>query len=333
MFNFSHYQSKALYNSMTPWFLIKVKTGKFLANLISSVIPDKEKRHLLRDRLNPLNPSRCVKYMATHYCNSDHSYNIKIEDGYENTIWICWLQGIEQSPNIIKNCINSVKLFKKENQRIILLSEKNLSDYAELPVTIIRKWKQGYICNAHFADILRVYLMLRYGGYWMDATCMLTRPIPKEIDESPVFLFRSHGEFSFTYIQNCFIHSINNHYIMSRWYSAIIDYWENEKKPIHYFLHHFLFVALLANDKQFRDGFKKIPIITDEAMNFLGKELNNGMNYTNEIIEEARQLSFVQKLNYKFPQELLNNKQSLASVLSDPDFIFNKSSHTSNFLI
>ena len=302
---------------MDSWFYIKVKTCKFLANTISALVFDRQKRHALRDKLDPLNPQRCIAYLKKHYTDvSVITMDAKNEGS--NNIWICWLQGVDNAPEIVKNCIRSVEGLNKGSKNVVILTSKNLHQYAQLPSFIEEKWKNGLISHAHFTDILRVYLMVRYGGYWIDATCMQTSPIPKEIAEQPVFLFRSHGDFSFTLIQNCFLHSQQNQYIMAKWYAAMIAYWKNENKTIHYFVHHLLFQALLQKDDTFKVCFDKIPVLSDEGMHVTLHHLLAGERFTEERIHEAQKTSFIQKLSYKFSETLLKDKQSIASYLSEP---------------
>ena len=91
----------------------------------------------------------------------------------EDIIWICWLQGKENAPDIIKCCLNSVK----ENSRdflVKIINESNLDSYVTLPDYIIRKWKQGIIPNALFSDLIRLELLIKYGGLWLDSTVLMT---------------------------------------------------------------------------------------------------------------------------------------------------------------
>lgn len=308
---------------MTLCFFLKVKIGKLYANIVSGFIRDRAKRHALRERLDPLNPKRCIDYLASHYTDVAPIKESTNFAANKNMIWICWLQGQEQAPDIIKNCLKSIEHFKKDSQEIILITKQNFRKYTNIPEPIIQKWKRGRISNTHFSDILRVYLMATYGGYWIDATCMQTSPIPAAIDDLPVFLFRSHGEFSFTFIQSCFIHSDPNHYIMRKWCASIFAYWEKENHLIHYFTLHLLFQALLLKDEKFKEEFDKIPVLNDEPMHLLLTALFQGDIYTKELMEKASNISFIQKLSYKFSPELLKDKHSLASALSNPSFFNN----------
>ena len=95
-----------------------------------------------------------------------------------NTVWICWLQGIENAPKLVKNCYKSVRHNVKDMD-IVVLDEKNLFNYVSLPDYIVKKWKNKTITNTHFSDIIRLNILNLHGGLWLDATTYLTGPLPK----------------------------------------------------------------------------------------------------------------------------------------------------------
>lgn len=302
---------------MTICFYLKVKIGKLFANLVSAFIRDKEKRHKLRERLDPLSPARCVDYLKryTHCSPQTFSSDDKIAD---DTIWTCWLQGRNQAPPLVANCLNSIEHYKRQNQKMVLITADNYSNYVDLPSIIIEKWHKGIISNTHFSDILRVHLLARHGGYWIDATCLQVAPMPLYIEQLPLFLFRSHGEFSFTLIQSCFIYCRKNSYVLQKWSAVIDQYWKQENSLIHYFTLHLMFIALVEEDSTFRKEFESIPQKDDEAMHYLLKKMMAGHHFTDTLLDEACQQLFVQKLTYKFSPDLLSDKQSIANALSVP---------------
>jgi len=44
----------------------------------------------------------------------------------------------------------------------------------ELPGYIVEKWEKGRIPAAMFSDLLRVELLIKYGGTWIDSTVFCT---------------------------------------------------------------------------------------------------------------------------------------------------------------
>ncbi len=300
---------------MSPLFYLKVKVGKFLANIVSAFVRNRERRHQLRERLDPLNPKRCVRYITRHYVSAEPIAPV-VDDRQWFPVWVCWLQGIDEAPQLVVNCIRSIEQFKYEEQEVVVVTSANYAQYVELPDYVVRKWQQGIIKNAHFADILRIHLLARHGGCWIDATCLLTAPVPRHLVDSPIFMFRSHGEFAYTYIQNCFICGQKNNYVLRKWCGVVDAYWSQETMTLQYFLHHLTFIAILRSDARFREAFEQVPVLSDEPMHVLLPALVDGARYTDELMEKARQTSFVQKLTYKFTPALLDEPQSLAYVLS-----------------
>ena len=94
-------------------------------------------------------------------------------------IWIFWWQGLENMPEVVRICYNSVienagehpvHLVTKENYRLYISELPDLDD-------ILEHLRRGSLIYAHFSDIVRCYLLYVYGGAWVDATILLTDKI------------------------------------------------------------------------------------------------------------------------------------------------------------
>ena len=302
---------------MTLLFYIKVKVGKFLANVCSMFVRNREKRHRLRNRLDPLNPERCIRYLKRHYTQQPAIAEYE-GDTLQNPVWVCWLQGLEQAPTLVQNCVSSIRRNLSPDQQLVIVTASNYADYVDLSPIIVDKWQRGIITNTHFSDLFRIYALARHGGCWIDATCLLMRPIPSDILLSPLYIMRTHGEFSYTMIQSCFMCCRKNNYVIRKWCAAMNAYWEHENSLVNYFTLHLMFIALLHQDEQFRTIFSQVPVASDEPMHLLLRPLTSGAAYSEALIDQARAATFVQKLTYKFPQRFLDDAQSLASFLSQP---------------
>lgn len=116
-------------------------------------------------------------FLFKHYqvLNKD---NIPIPDVnyYKECIWVCWLQGEENAPNLIRICINQIRE-QSNGHRVILISLKNYSEYVTIPQDIVDKYQKGILLPAHFSDLIRYQLLYRYGGAWLDSTIFATQPI------------------------------------------------------------------------------------------------------------------------------------------------------------
>lgn len=91
-------------------------------------------------------------------------------------IWVFWYQGEESMPDIIRMCYNSI-CQNANGRKVVLLTKDNVGDYVQMPAFIMEKVKKGYITFTHLSDLVRVSLLYKYGGTWMDATLLTTAPI------------------------------------------------------------------------------------------------------------------------------------------------------------
>ena len=121
-----------------------------------------------------------LKYAkALRKFNEEYLENVEHKDS--NKVWICWLQGIENAPNLVKYCYKSIKE-NLADRDIVLITSQNMQKYVQFPDFIMEKWKLGQITNTHITDLLRLELLIRYGGMWVDATVLCTsrsEDIPK----------------------------------------------------------------------------------------------------------------------------------------------------------
>lgn len=117
-------------------------------------------------------------------------------------IWQYWAQGYGNVPAVVRRCLDSVDHFASD-YTIIRLSDSNLSDYLDVPEFI--QTKRAQMTVAHFSDLLRLMLLKTYGGIWMDATILLTGPIPEEYARQDFFVFRRDpAEPHFRYWRNVY---------------------------------------------------------------------------------------------------------------------------------
>ena len=68
-----------------------------------------------------------------------------------------------------------------------------MNKYVQFPNYIIEKWNAGLITNTHMTDLLRLELLIRYGGMWVDATVLCTsrsKNIPKYYFDSELFFYQ-----------------------------------------------------------------------------------------------------------------------------------------------
>ena len=91
-------------------------------------------------------------------------------------IWVFWAQGEENMPELVRACYKN--LCKHNGEAVKLLTMENLSDYVEIPSFVFDKLKRGTMTYTHFSDLLRVSLLAKHGGIWVDSTCWVAQEIP-----------------------------------------------------------------------------------------------------------------------------------------------------------
>ena len=109
----------------------------------------------------------------------------ELKHEHPKVIWWCWLQGYDAAPPIVKACYNSLmREFKgsrvqevqglNDDYEIKVIDGENWKEYIELPDFIVKKWEKKQIPPALFSDLLRLELLIKYGGTWIDSTVLCT---------------------------------------------------------------------------------------------------------------------------------------------------------------
>lgn len=198
------------------------------------------------------------KYNNIEYCNNDIN-NIKCP------IWICWFQGEENAPLIVKKCIESIR--KNSNGHPVnLITYNNYKNYVQLPKHIMEKFESGEIILPNFSDILRACLLRDYGGIWLDATIYLTKSLPEDIFDMTLFSIKDKlYENNYKYISNCqwafFAFASKKDSIFCNMVMDIFDrYWKEEDTAIDYFIVDYIIACCIKNNKIIKNMFDSIPI-------------------------------------------------------------------------
>lgn len=200
--------------------------------------------------------------MEKKYCNIleqfDEDYDESLPHEMSNKVWVCWFQGIENAPDIVRKCYSSIKdnMIDKE---IILVSEDNMMQYVRFPEYILKKWKNGIISHAQMADLLRLELLINYGGMWIDATVFCSsNNIPDYFFDSDLFFFQclkpgrdGHSH----YLSSWLISAKSNNKILMAVRDLCHAYWRDNDSVWDYFLiHDFMSIVL----ERYQDDWKKI---------------------------------------------------------------------------
>lgn len=214
-------------------------------------------------------------------------------------IWICWFQGYENAPPLVRACINSVRRAFR-GWEITVLSQKNISDYVRLPDYIVKKHERGIIPPAQYSDLLRAELLCRYGGLWCDTTLLCTasdRP-PACLTEGDFFVFKSldlsRDDETPTVASSWLIYSARpGNRILLKTRALLYAYWRRENVLKDYFLFH-IFFAMAA--RKYGGDWQDVPVFNNHSPHVLQFELERA--YTKARWEQILAMSDFHKLNH-----------------------------------
>jgi len=184
----------------------------------------------------------------------------------DRPIWWCWLQGIENAPSIVRACYNSLvqgEWFKIHGYEVKVIDAENWREYVELPDYIVKKWEKGRIPAAMFSDLLRVELLIEYGGTWIDSTVLCTGygtqipQITQKYLEADLFVFQYTKQGSVPVsISNWFISACSNNEVLMVLREMLYAYWKDYDCVLDYYIFH-LFFAMIS--KEFPEQMAAMP--------------------------------------------------------------------------
>lgn len=221
-------------------------------------------------------------------------------------IWYLWLQGEDKMPEIPQLCLYSIRKFSNGHP-VLVLSWNNLHEYVDLPAYIKNLYNEGYITSTHFSDILRMALLSQRGGLWLDATVLVTKPLPDEIFKEPIFSIKNK---SFGYfVSDCrwtgfCMAGWRNSVLARNVYEIFCEYWKRNKYLIDYFFIDFVIDILYNSNNEIRNLIDEVPY-NNENVHKLAPLLCKKFDETQ--FQELTKDTFLFKLNWRrYTQEELN---------------------------
>lgn len=244
-----------------------------------------------------------------------------LEHKRSKILWFCWLQGLEQAPSVVKACYNSLKR-NLPYREVKVIDNENWKEYVELPEYIVKKWEQGRIPAALFSDLLRLELLIKYGGTWIDSTVLCTglnenhnendnksrivelENKAKQYLDADLFLFQYTKQGSIPIsISNWFITACSNNEVLMVLRELLYAYWRDYDCTLDYYIFH-LFFSLLS--KEYPDTIIDMPY--GQSMNSLALLHHWGEKF--DLIKWEKLTSKVSfhKLAFRVDENVKNNK-------------------------
>lgn len=241
------------------------------------------------------------------------------EQEYEERVWFCWLQGLDNSPNMVKTCLKSQQLIFGDKVTVVDFS--NYQEWVTLPDFVVEKYRKGIIPGASFSDLLRLELLIKYGGTWIDSTVLATKPsVEGETDkkspiekifQSDLFFYRYFNGKQVVGLSNWFLHSKPNNPVLMDVRDALYAYWKRYDCVLNYYMFH---LFLDYSCKRYPVYTEKMPRLNSYNALILRDNLHK--NYNEQKWSELTSHVWFHKLNYRQEDEALRNPNSFWSKIN-----------------
>lgn len=236
------------------------------------------------------------------YSPTEISQEYSLENNIESdcNIWIFWYQGFDCMPELVKSLYRNA-LNKRGRHKLVLLEKNNIDEYINLPDYIWNKVDKGIISLTHLSDIIRMYILSEYGGYWIDSTIFLSNEIP--VYNTPFYSIKQKG-FSVDHVSGeknwtSFFIGTGKKNIMAKYVLEIfLNYWKTENMMISYLLIDYCIAIAYDHIAKLSDIILELPY-DNKNVHKMASCLNDDFDFEkwNELVKSQT----VFKLSYKIP--------------------------------
>ena len=181
-------------------------------------------------------------------------------------IWLYWHQGFEHAPPIIEKCISSWRS-SNSDWKISTLdwsSVRTIIDVTDIETI----YRSRSINLAGVSDLIRLALISKYGGLWIDATVLALKPLEQwlSMDQS-FFAFSDPGKDRL--LSTWFLLGKEDSIISKVWYTSSLDYWLKRSwsnRP--YYWCHYLFNRLYSENEEIRKEWNRRQKISADGPHY-----------------------------------------------------------------
>ncbi|MFZ4796181.1 MAG: capsular polysaccharide synthesis protein [Bacteroidia bacterium] len=274
---------------------IDIFTYHFPQSYIFTFVNDKKHKSIKKYLLK-----KYGQFINSYLCISTDYIVKEVNQQYGNkNIWLCWWQGENDLDGITKICVNSIRV-NAVDCNVIFITMENYTKYIEMPDFIIKKKEKGIISLTEFSDILRINLLNKYGGIWIDVTVLVTSILPHSYFEYEFFSCKEKA-LSNVFVSDYrwathFMGGKRGHIIFDFVSKMFFEYWEKEEALIDYFLFDYLIDIGYDLFEPIRKAIDKVPFNNPKK----GEMVNNLNNFYDEkVYEKLTEDTLVFKLSRK----------------------------------
>lgn len=274
----------------------------FIATILSWLFPYKENGSRFSWIILQFKHRRIMEFLEKRYYSKENKVHAGINRNelYNNCIWTAWLQGEEDAPEVIRLTLASIRR-NSNGHKVIVLTNNSIDNYIDIPPEIKNKYKAGIIRNAHFTDIVRMIILSKYGGVWLDATTFVHDDIDISAFFSPFYSVGVDTNSKTRFVSDNkwkvgVIGGFPGSPYLSQITEMLISYWIENDSCIDYFVFDYLIAVLYQNDNSFKSVVDSLP-----KMKFFAYELRVVINepYRPDLLTKFFIKNQIYHLTYK----------------------------------
>lgn len=253
---------------------------------------------LVTEFLHPRVPElRAAAALPAGHGSSAHGRELALVEGaravdVELPVFCYWGTGIDGAPEIVRACVDRLLSLHPDAR---ILDASSVRELIGIPTRVAEVLEEDH--PAHFSDFVRVSLLERYGGIWVDATCW----VPDRLSPAVAPLLTAgvvYPRWTTGQIGNWFIAAVPDALVIRLQRIALEMWWTSRSDLPDYFLYHRVFEALRSLIPEFRGQWAQVPFLSSAASHLL--QLSMMQRWSPGVADAVRGLSVVQKLSHKF---------------------------------
>lgn len=212
-------------------------------------------------------------------------------------IYTLWQQGWDKAPPLVQACAQS---WQDQNPgwTVHRLDDEQVAGL----VPELAEFDHVRMGRAGQSDLVRMALIRKFGGLWVDATTWCARPLDDWLPglmQSDFFTFsrpRAHRA-----VASWFIAAPAESQTMEAWWDLVVQNWRLFDKPHHYFWLHYLFEYLTTRDSAVMQSWQAMPKLPARPSFVVATSFDRGRvaDAAWKLVEDN--LVPVHKFNHRWP--------------------------------
>ncbi|CAE8642822.1 unnamed protein product [Polarella glacialis] len=193
-------------------------------------------------------------------------------------VWMLWLDGWSEAPEVSRRCLESWKLHNPEWQ-VRAISRADLPAWLGAYFPVHQRLRSALAAEAGWpalrlaaaeSDLIRLALLFVHGGVWADATILCRRSLhcwlPAATAASGFFAFSTERERE--PVMSSFLASTPGHSIVASWLRQVMVHWftpSAARTDFGYFWLHTIFGQVVEQDQLAKQAWAATPRHTAES--------------------------------------------------------------------